>query len=122
MRYHLLLALGASTSCIATPLSLAITPLNVQVTLHFLKGDHAQPSIIAYKSDRSEVIGHSCSTSLTLGTSSTSSSSVVFSVDQNGSGNITVDGEEYRVLDDPTVSGGVICGRLHNDMETIVDC
>lgn len=124
MRHHVLLALGASAGASATPLSRAAASHNVQVTLHFLKGDYAQPSIIAYNGDRSETIGHSCSTSLTLGAASPdfSASSIVFSVDQNGAGNITVGGEEFRVLDDPKVSGGVVCGRLHSDVETVVNC
>ena len=122
MRHHVLLALGASAGASATPLGRAAASPNVQVTLHFLKGDYAQPSIIAYNGDRSEVIGHSCSFSLTLGAASASSTSIVFSVDQNGSGNITVGNKEFKVLDDPEVSGGIICGRLHDDVETVVNC
>lgn len=117
MRYNALLALGASAGVIASPLNSAAAAQNVQVTLHFLKGDNAQPSIAAYNNDRSKVIGHSCSTSLVLGTSS-----IAFAVDQNGSGNITVGEKEYRVLDDPKVSGGIVCGRIHNDLETVVNC
>ncbi|GJC84066.1 hypothetical protein ColLi_06904 [Colletotrichum liriopes] len=117
MRYTLLLALGASAGAIATTLNQTITPQNIQVTLHFLKGDYPQPSITAYNNDRSEVVGYSCSTSLALGTSL-----IAFIVDQNGSGNITVNEEEFRVLDDPEFSGGVICGRIHNAVETIVNC
>ncbi|TDZ74410.1 hypothetical protein CTRI78_v000745 [Colletotrichum trifolii] len=108
MRQTLLLALGASAGAIAA---------NIQVTLHFLKGDYPEPSITAYNNDRSEVVGHSCATSLALG-----SSSIAFTVDQNGAGNITVNEEEFKVLDDPEISGGVACGRIHNDAETVVNC
>ncbi|KAH7308430.1 hypothetical protein B0I35DRAFT_491514 [Stachybotrys elegans] len=108
MRQVLLLPLGALAAAIAT---------TIQVTLHFLKGDHPEPSITAYSHDRSQVVGHSCSTSLTL-----ENSVVAFDVDQNGAGSITLDEEEYKVHDDPEISGGVICGRIHNDAETVVNC
>ncbi|KAK6218085.1 hypothetical protein QIS74_02517 [Colletotrichum tabaci] len=118
MRYYTLLALWAFSSATAAPLDgAALASQNIQVTLHFLKAEHMQPSMTAYNNDRSKVIGRSCSTSLALGTSS-----IVFAVDRNGSGNITVNEREFRVIDDPELSGGIVCGRMHSDLETVVNC
>ncbi|KAF6824283.1 hypothetical protein CMUS01_10318 [Colletotrichum musicola] len=71
----------------------------------------------AYNNDRTKVIGHSCSTSLTLG-----ASSIAFTVDRNGYGNITVNERDFLITDDLELSGGRVCGRVYSDLETVVNC
>ncbi|GKT81970.1 hypothetical protein ColTof4_14393 [Colletotrichum tofieldiae] len=73
--------------------------------------------ITAYNNNCSKVISHSCSISLTLGTSL-----VVFTVNRNRLGTITVNKRKYKVINDSEISRGIICGRMHSDLETIVNC
>ncbi|TLD20719.1 hypothetical protein PspLS_08440 [Pyricularia sp. CBS 133598] len=93
MRYHTCFAFAATA--VATPLKQeSVTSQNLQLTLHFRKGANPQPSIVAYNEDRN----------------------------QNGYGNITMGEQIFKVLDDRKLSGGVICGGMYDDSETVVNC
>ncbi|KAK2022996.1 hypothetical protein LX32DRAFT_628926 [Colletotrichum zoysiae] len=117
MRYQAVLALWATTGAVAIPLDTNPNVRNIHVTLHFFKGENTSSSILAYNNDRSEVINHSCSSRISFG-----ELSIDFIVNQYGAGNITVGEKVFRVLDDSELSGGVTCGRIHNDAETVVNC
>lgn len=66
------------------------------------------------------LVGRDCSA--TLNTGSFANLPVIFDVDERGSGNLTVGPSTYWIHEDIKHSGGIICGRMYNDVEAAVSC
>ncbi|KAK1758186.1 hypothetical protein QBC47DRAFT_358065 [Echria macrotheca] len=71
----------------------------------------AQSSIAAWNEERTELLGHSCSSSLDSGPFQ--NHAISFAVDKNGAGNITVGPFSYLIHQDVKYSGGfpMHCGQ-----------
>jgi hypothetical protein len=93
------------------------TQVNVVLQLH--KGS-SESSVAVQNADRSEVLQYGCGTSLSLG--AFQAYPLAFNVNENGAGNIIIGSDTYLIHEDPNVSGGISCGRLHSSTETMVTC
>jgi hypothetical protein len=98
---------------------LAIATQNIHITLSQKKGT-PEASVTAWNEDKSSIIGHSCSTKLYTG--SFGANAVSFIVDENGLGNVTIGAQSFIVHENPEISGGISCNRIHSPLESIVTC
>jgi len=80
----------------------------------------AQSSIAAWNKERTELFGHSCSSSLDSGPFR--SHAISFEVDKNGAGNVTIGSLSYLIHEDIKYSGGISCSRMHSLNESLVEC
>ena len=101
---------------LATPAVHQPAPPIVVVSLFFDKTTKASSVIVTDKT-KTEVYGHSCASTLALG-----SLNIAYNVDQYGIGKLEFGPETYTVHSDATVSGGVECGVIYDDTELHVDC
>ncbi|KAH7631561.1 hypothetical protein B0T09DRAFT_396933 [Sordaria sp. MPI-SDFR-AT-0083] len=58
----------------------------------------------------------------TIETGRTSKSPIAFDVDQDGFGTLTFDDKTYTISGNPEVSGGIDCGSIVSDTETLISC
>ncbi|RDW63648.1 hypothetical protein BP6252_11193 [Coleophoma cylindrospora] len=70
--------------------------------------------------ETSEILGHSCSTTLRSG--AFTNFPISAAVDKSGAGNITIGPKTYVVHENATLSGGITCYRLYNKVEAFVNC
>lgn len=80
----------------------------------------SETDIAVVKSDTSEILGYSCSS--TLNTGAFADLPITADVDENGSGTLTVGSKKYQVHEDSETSGGITCARMFNDGESFLDC
>ncbi|EQB57401.1 hypothetical protein CGLO_02476 [Colletotrichum gloeosporioides Cg-14] len=66
------------------------------------------------------VVAEACSN--TLDTGSFAELPIRFDVNKKGAGNVTVGSTTYKVHQDKEISGGIVCGRLYDDAESVVSC
>lgn len=67
-----------------------------------------------------KLVGQACSSSLS--SSNFAQLPIIFDVNKHGSGNLTVGPSTYRIHEDIKHSGGIICGRMFNNVEAAVSC
>lgn len=79
---------------------------NADITIEVLSGDN--------------LVGQACSSSLNSG--AFESMPILFNVDERGSGNLTIGSFTYRIHEDASHSGGIICSRMFNHAEAAVSC
>lgn len=93
--------------------------------------DKQELKIIYHKADSNvtvkvlsggNLVGQSCSSSVTGTSGSFEQLSIVFDVDERGSGNLTVGDSTYRIHENANYSGGIVCGRMFNRAEAAVSC
>ena len=116
----MLLALLASglplVAGLATPAVRQPASSSVLVSLFVDKVTKASSVILTDKT-KTKIYGHSCTSTLALG-----SLNVAYNVDQYGVGKLDLGPKTYTVHSDATVSGGVECGVIYDDTELHVDC
>ncbi|KAK4184637.1 hypothetical protein QBC35DRAFT_477087 [Podospora australis] len=100
---------------LASPLAPAEATRELNIALTFNKLT-TQVSIEAYNADRTELLARSCAFSLQDG--AFKDFPISFAVDDNGSGNISVQGTAHPTNDD----GPVVCDRLYSPTESLVTC
>ncbi len=101
---------------LATPAVRQSAPPSVLVSLFVDKATKAS-SLILTDESKTKVYGHSCASTLALG-----SLNIAYDVNQYGAGKLEFGGKTYTVHSDATVSGGVECGVIYDDTELHVDC
>jgi len=116
----------SSISLATLPIAMAI-PLtqtsddfqDIHVTLS-LKKTTSEVSLSAWNQDKSALIGHSCST--TLSTGLFKASPISFKVGENASGSLTIGTQIYTIHENPEISGGISCNSIDSLSEAIVTC
>lgn len=79
---------------------------NADITIEVLSGD--------------DLVEQACSSSLSSG--AFESMPIIFDVDEHGSGNLTIGSFTYRIHEDASHSGGIVCTRMFNHAEAAVSC
>jgi hypothetical protein len=80
----------------------------------------SEASVAVQNPDRSEFLEYGCGISLSSG--AFREYPIHFDVDGNGAGNLSIGSASYLIHEDPKLSGGISCGRLHSSTETLVTC
>ncbi|KAK7943714.1 uncharacterized protein PG986_012827 [Apiospora aurea] len=116
---HIVLFTAAAVASPLLEVEQAASNEEHQVTLQLIK-DTNEVSISAWNNERSALVGHSCSK--VLATGAFQSHPISFEVDLNGAGNVTIGDRSYLVHGEPDKSGGISCGRIHSQVEALVNC
>lgn len=82
----------------------------------------SESTIEVWNEDHTQLLTQSCSKSLALKTGRTSKSPIAFDVDQDGFGTLTFGDKTYTISGNPEVSGGIDCGSIVSDTETLISC
>jgi hypothetical protein len=101
---------------LANPILRSEKTQDVHIVLELSK-EASQAAFTVWNKDQSEAIANSCSESLASGPFD--NHAIVFKVDENGSGNLTVGDESY------SIGGGgdaIECGRIASETELVVNC
>ncbi|KAH7267919.1 hypothetical protein B0J15DRAFT_591766 [Fusarium solani] len=101
---------------LANPILRSEKTQDVHIVLELSK-EASQAAVTVWNKDQSEAIANSCSESLASGPFD--NHAIVFKVDENGSGNLTVGDESY------SIGGGddaIECGRIASETELVVNC
>lgn len=101
---------------LANPILQSEKTQDVHIVLELSK-EASQAAFTVWNKDQSEAIANSCSESLASGPFD--NHAIVFKVDENGSGNLTVGDESY------SIGGGgdaIECGRIASETELVVNC
>ena len=101
---------------LANPILRSEKTQDVHIGLELSK-EASQAAVTVWNKDQSEAIANSCSESLASGPFD--NHAIVFKVDENGSGNLTVGDESY------SIGGGddaIECGRIASQTELVVNC
>ncbi|KAF5689892.1 hypothetical protein FCIRC_1126 [Fusarium circinatum] len=79
---------------------------------------NSKSAITVWNNEQTEVLGKSCTNSLTDG--AFIKHAISFSVSENGAGNVTVGDNTYRIGDGD--AGSIACGQISAEDELVVNC
>lgn len=125
MKLVLLLATASALgSAIASPTLAALTgpnPRTVPVQVVLLQDkDTSKVSLTALTANSSGILARSCSKSLSAGPFN--NHRILFDVDKNGVGNITIGTDSFPIYAGIDASRSIICNRIDSKADSLVSC